>query len=68
MITAPSRYIITAIALDWQSKTDARQRQNRRGHLVQRFGSALNLNIHFHMLFLDGVSLTAQGGVWVIGA
>lgn len=22
--------------------------------LVQRFGSALNLNIHFHMLFLDG--------------
>lgn len=36
--------------------------------LVQRFGSALNLNIHFHMLFLDGVYLTAQGGVWVIGA
>jgi ribosomal protein S27E len=23
--------------------------------LFQRFGSALNLNIHFHMLFLDGV-------------
>ncbi len=23
--------------------------------LVQRFGSALNLNVHFHMLFLDGV-------------
>jgi hypothetical protein len=22
--------------------------------LVQRFGSALNLNVHFHMLFLDG--------------
>ncbi len=22
---------------------------------IQRFGSALNLNIHFHMLFLDGV-------------
>ena len=22
--------------------------------LIQRFGSALNLNIHFHMLFLDG--------------
>jgi hypothetical protein len=21
---------------------------------VQRFGSALNLNIHWHMLFLDG--------------
>ncbi len=24
---------------------------------IQRFGSALNLNIHFHMLFLDGVYL-----------
>ena len=23
--------------------------------LNQRFGGALNLNIHFHMLFLDGV-------------
>jgi hypothetical protein len=23
--------------------------------LNQRFGSVLNLNIHFHMLFLDGV-------------
>jgi hypothetical protein len=23
--------------------------------LIQRFGSALNLNIHFHMLFVDGV-------------
>tara|TARA_B110000503_G_scaffold142535_2_gene239646 strand:- start:1226 stop:1537 length:312 start_codon:yes stop_codon:yes gene_type:complete len=23
--------------------------------LIQRFGSALHLNIHFHILFLDGV-------------
>ena len=23
--------------------------------LIQRFGSALNLNLHYHMLFLDGV-------------
>ena len=23
--------------------------------LIQRFGSALNLNVHFHMLFLDSV-------------
>ena len=22
--------------------------------LIQRFGSALNLNLHFHMLYLDG--------------
>jgi hypothetical protein len=26
--------------------------------LIQRFGSALNANIHFHMLFLDGAYLT----------
>jgi Putative transposase len=26
---------------------------------IQRFGSARNLNVHFHMLFLDGVYLTA---------
>ena len=25
------------------------------GTLIQRFGSALNLNIHSHILFLDGV-------------
>lgn len=28
---------------------------------IQRFGSALNLNIHFHMLFLDGVFINAKG-------
>jgi len=28
--------------------------------LIQRFGSALNLNIHFHMLFLDGVYVDAN--------
>ncbi|MCP4769750.1 MAG: IS91 family transposase, partial [Gammaproteobacteria bacterium] len=26
--------------------------------LIQRFGSALNLNVHFHMLFLDDVYTT----------
>ncbi len=29
--------------------------------LIQRFGSALNLNIHFHMLFLDGVYSGVNG-------
>lgn len=29
--------------------------------LIQRFGSALNLNVHLHMIFVDGVYLT--GGV-----
>jgi hypothetical protein len=30
--------------------------------LVQRSGSALNLNIHFHMLFLDGVYVERRDG------
>ena len=30
--------------------------------LIQRFGSALNLNIHFHMLFLDGVYVDRPDG------
>ena len=29
--------------------------------LIQCFGSALNLNIHFHMLFLDGVYMDGAG-------
>ena len=29
---------------------------------AESFGSALNLNIHFHMLFVDGVYLPAAGG------
>jgi ribosomal protein S27E len=30
--------------------------------LIQRFGSALNLNVHFHLLFLDGVYTTTPWG------
>jgi hypothetical protein len=30
--------------------------------LIQRFGGALNLNVHFHMLFLDGVYTTTPRG------
>ncbi|WP_422766310.1 transposase, partial [Pseudomonas aeruginosa] len=29
--------------------------------LIQRFGSALNLNVHFHMLWLDGVYASGAG-------
>lgn len=40
--------------------------------LIQRFGSALNLNIHFHMLFLDGVYVERPEGTvrfrWVKGS
>ncbi len=30
--------------------------------LIQRFGSALNLNIHFHMPFLDGLYIDHSNG------
>ena len=30
--------------------------------LIQRFGGALNLNVHFHMLVLDGVYLERPDG------
>jgi hypothetical protein len=30
--------------------------------LIQRFGSALNLNVHFHILFLDGVYVDSATG------
>jgi len=38
-------------------KADYKKSQARTGAvtLFQRFGGALNLNIHFHMLFLDGI-------------
>jgi hypothetical protein len=29
--------------------------------LIQRFGSALNMSFHFHMLFLDGVCVNGSG-------
>ena len=30
--------------------------------LIQRFGSALNLNLHFHVLFIDGVFSSKSNG------
>jgi len=30
--------------------------------LIQRFGSALNLNLQFHMLFIDGVLSPKSNG------
>jgi hypothetical protein len=31
--------------------------------LIQRFGSALNLNVHFHMIFIDGVYLPGDAAI-----
>jgi hypothetical protein len=43
---------------------DAGIRDDRAGGVVviQRFGGALNLNLHFHALVLDGVFAPAGGG------
>ena len=51
------RLVIRAISAHLIGKARLRQVQARTGSvtLVQRFGGALNLNIHFHMMFLDGV-------------
>jgi hypothetical protein len=36
--------------------------------LIQRFGSALNLDVHFHMIFVDGVYVTEGSGAPVFRA
>ena len=36
--------------------------------LIQRFGSALNLNVYFHMIFVDGVYVTDGSGAPVFRA
>jgi hypothetical protein len=48
---------IRVIAAHLARKAGFRAKRARTGAvtLIQRFGSALNLNLHFHMLFLDGV-------------
>jgi hypothetical protein len=33
--------------------------------VIQRFGSALNLNVHFHTLMVDGVYAVGPGGALV---
>jgi len=51
------RIVIRAISAHLISKSGLGQAQAQTGSvtLIQRFGGALNLNIHFHMIFLDGV-------------
>lgn len=46
-----------AIATDIIHRAGYLRKQAKTGAVtyIQRFGSALNLNIHFHMLFLEGV-------------
>ena len=48
-------YRVIATHLVKKAGLTKRKAQTGAVTLIQRFGSALNLNIHFHMLFLDGV-------------
>jgi hypothetical protein len=55
--------VYRAIAAFLTKKAGQRQATAQCGAitLVQRFGSALNLNVHFHMLIPDGVFLPGTG-------
>jgi hypothetical protein len=49
--------VYRAISTHLSRKAGLKRKEGATGAvtLIQRFGSALNLNIHFHILFLDGV-------------
>ena len=55
--------IYRAISTDIIHRSGHLKKQAKTGAVtyIQRFGSALNLNIHFHMLFLDGVVTQERG-------
>ena len=57
--------IIRAIETDLIRRAGLNRKSGAKGGtvtLIQRFGSALNLNIHTHMLILDGVYTTDDNG------
>ena len=56
--------VYRVIAMHLVKKAGYSKKTGRTGAvtLIQRFGSALNLNIHFHMLFLDGVYVDRLDG------
>jgi hypothetical protein len=59
LITQILTIIIRVIKQYYRSKAKQRYKisgtQTGAVTLIQRFGSALNLNVHFHLLFIDGV-------------
>ncbi len=56
--------VYRVIATDLVEKAGCTHHTARTGAvtLIQRFGSALNLNIHLHMLFLDGMYVDHLNG------
>lgn len=55
--------VYRAISTDIIHRAGHLKKQAKTGAVtyIQRFGSALNLNIHLHMLFLEGVIINKQG-------
>jgi len=62
VMSAVLRIVVRAITAHLLAKAGYTRAQAQTGAvtLIQRFGGALNLNIHFHMLFLDGVYLCGR--------
>ena len=56
--------VYRVIATHLARKAGFRAKRARTGAvtLIQRFGGALNLNLHFHMLFFDGVYVERPDG------
>ena len=57
--------VISAFLLKRSGRTVNTGAQSGAVTLIQRFGSALNLNLHFHMLYLNGI-YDANGYFWAV--
>ena len=66
ILTAVLAIVLRAVSTHLVHKAGYSNRQAQTGTvtLIQRFGSALNLNIHMHMLFLDGVYRKTTHGLY----
>ena len=56
------KMMLLLLFVPWCNAFSAAMVQTGAVTLIQRFGSALNLNIHFHILFLDGVCRPTESG------
>ena len=55
-------YRVIAVHLIGKAGFNAKRAHTGAVTLIQRFSGALNLNLHFHMLFLDGVYVERPDG------
>jgi len=65
VLTALGRLFVDAIFASYQARARRRGLEGAKCgaiNFVQRFGSSLNLNIHFHVVVVDGVWTRSPGG------